>query len=69
MRIARLTSCGHVAQVLIEHLLPIPAEIEAERQAAQAPGTFFAVIPDDAEDVFSIAFRSPVWRSATVLPA
>jgi hypothetical protein len=59
-----------LAEVVAGDLLPIFAEIEAQRQAEEHPGTLYAVIPDDAEETVSVAFRSPVWpRAAITTPA
>jgi hypothetical protein len=58
MRIARLSPVGSVEEIVMEDLCPTSAEMKAHEAASRQPGTFFAVIPDDAEEVLSIAHRA-----------
>lgn len=60
MRIVRMTPTGMPEEVIA---MNIPdrryAEIKAERAARENPNTLFAVLPDDRQEILSIAHRLP----------
>ena len=64
MRIAKLSPAGSVEEIVMEDLCLMSAEIQANKFASRQPGVFFAVIPDDAEVVLSIAHKGRKLKAA-----
>ena len=60
MRIARLSPCGSIAEIVsADHAGQLAAEAAALRAAQAHIGTLFAVLPDDHDEILSLAKVSP----------
>jgi hypothetical protein len=59
MRVARLSPLGCIEQIVQQDLCPLSAEMAAHEVAVHEPGVFFGVLPDDADELLSVAHCCP----------